>query len=194
MTCETYREYMMKYLDGEASDSENKTLNEHMRVCGNCAGLYSQLAGLFEEIDNIEEKSPPADFNINVMKRVRTVEKARRERASGMIILAFNALMAIAITLTLIFGSGALVSVQYAFDLIWSSVKSLAAFAAEIINAVFTLNAMVTKLLYISVIAAAALMLALHRAFIQLPRIRADKLSGALTEGYAGNGRKDGIA
>ncbi len=73
MTCNNAQTIMMKYFDRNINDIEEAQLKQHMKTCNNCTQEFTSLKDIFDlvEADTCETIVPPADFEVQVMSRLK---------------------------------------------------------------------------------------------------------------------------
>lgn len=73
MTCNNAQTLMMKYFDKNINDIEEAQLKQHIKTCNNCTQEFTSLKDIFDlvEADNCEKILPPADFEVQVMSRIK---------------------------------------------------------------------------------------------------------------------------
>lgn len=103
MNCDTSKEYMMKYFDGETDIAEDIKFKEHLINCCSCSDEFRCMEAIFSTLDNKEEIEPPADFESRVMDKVAAIEQQRKEKSSKMIVWLYNGATLLSIILLLIF-------------------------------------------------------------------------------------------
>jgi anti-sigma factor RsiW len=103
MNCETSKEYIMKYFDGELSDIEEAQFRQHLNVCPDCGNEFHCMKAIFTALEAKVEIEPPKDFEAKVMDRVISIERERKERSSRLIVWLYNASTLLSIVLLLIF-------------------------------------------------------------------------------------------
>lgn len=103
MNCETAKDYMMKYFDGERNDIEEARFRQHLKNCVQCGEEFNCMAEIFSSLETAGTVEPPEDFEAKVMKKVNAVEKARREQSSRMLVLLYNAATVVSIILLMVF-------------------------------------------------------------------------------------------
>jgi len=80
MSCEAYYELLSAHLDGELSPQEERTLEEHLAVCGECRALAAQLEQMHTALSGMEQPVPE-ELTQRVMDRVR--EETLRQKKTG---------------------------------------------------------------------------------------------------------------
>ena len=73
MTCNNAQTLMMKYFDKNINDIEEAQLKQHIKTCNNCTQEFTSLKDIFDlvEADTCEKILPPADFEVQVMSRLK---------------------------------------------------------------------------------------------------------------------------
>ena len=73
MTCNNAQTLMMKYFDKNINDIEEAQLKQHIKTCNNCTQEFTSLKDIFDlvEADTCEKILPPADFEVQVMSRIK---------------------------------------------------------------------------------------------------------------------------
>lgn len=103
MNCETSKELMMKYFDGEMDEAGEIQLREHLKVCRDCNDEFSCMGAIFTTLDAKVEIEPPEDFEARVMEKVASIEQQRREKSSKRVVLLYNCATLLSIILLFIF-------------------------------------------------------------------------------------------
>lgn len=103
MNCEISKDYMMKYFDGERNDIEEARFRQHLKNCGKCSEEFNCMAEIFSTLETAETVEPPEGFEAKVMEKVNTVENARREQSSRMLVLLYNAATLVSIVMLMVF-------------------------------------------------------------------------------------------
>lgn len=60
MKCSTARQYVDAELDGELPATQQAALSEHLRTCGACRSMHSQLLAIRSAMQRLAEASEPA--------------------------------------------------------------------------------------------------------------------------------------
>ncbi len=137
MNCETSKNYLMKYFDGELSESEKIQFTEHLEECSECNAEFNCMKAIFTTLDTKAEIEPPADFEAKVMDKVAIIEKERREKSSKTIVWLYNGAMALSIVLLLIFVADLKqVSVFGAFEKLGEYFNSFSSATAAVVGVV----------------------------------------------------------
>lgn len=143
MNCETTKDYIMKYFDGELSNIEEAQFRQHLKTCPDCGNEFHCMETIFTALEAKVELEPPADFETRVMDRVESIEKERREKSSKRIVWLYNASTLLSIILLLIFVADLKqVSILSAFDKIagyFGSFSSAATAVAGVVKDLFGL-------------------------------------------------------
>ncbi len=103
MNCNTSKEYIMKYFDGEKSIAQDEQFKKHLDSCPDCRDEFSSMETIFESIEEQAAVEPPENFEAMVMEKVNLYEKQRSKRNSTLIVLTYNAATLLSIVLLLIF-------------------------------------------------------------------------------------------
>lgn len=83
MNCKQSCDYMMKYLDGELSDSEHSQLIHHINKCNQCCAEFQEYNSIIKALEEDKGIEPPENFEIKVMNKIRLIDnsvKLRREK------------------------------------------------------------------------------------------------------------------
>lgn len=143
MNCETSKDYIMKYFDGERNNIEEAQFRQHLEICPDCSNEFHCMENIFTALETKVELEPPADFETCVMDRVASIEKERKEKSSKRIVWLYNASTLLSIILLLIFVADLKqVSILSAFDKIagyFGSFSSAAAAVAGVVKDLFGL-------------------------------------------------------
>lgn len=70
MDCDYASALMMSYIDNNLSESQIKSLNEHLSQCNLCNEDFSIYKEMMSEFSYTETVNAPSDFEYNVMKTV----------------------------------------------------------------------------------------------------------------------------
>lgn len=81
MNCDTSRELMMKYFDGEMDEAGEKQFREHLKTCGDCSDEFSCMEAIFASLDEKVGIEPPDDFEARVMDKVALIENQKGKEA-----------------------------------------------------------------------------------------------------------------
>lgn len=137
MNCDTSRELMMKYFDGEMDEAGEKQFREHLKTCGDCSDEFSCMEAIFASLDEKVGIEPPDDFEARVMDKVALIENQKRERSGKRIVWLYNFATLLSIILLLIFVADMKdVSIFSAFDRITGYFGSFSTVTAAISGAV----------------------------------------------------------
>ncbi|HOQ07120.1 MAG TPA: anti-sigma factor [Clostridiales bacterium] len=137
MNCDTSKDLMMKYFDGEMDEAEEKQFREHLKTCSGCRDEFSCMEAIFASLDEKVEIEPPDDFEARVMDKVALIEKQRRERSAKRIVWLYNLATMLSIILLLIFVADIKdVSIFSAFERIGEYFGSFSTVTAAISGAV----------------------------------------------------------
>ncbi|MDD2481609.1 MAG: zf-HC2 domain-containing protein [Lutispora sp.] len=71
MECGEISGLIMKYMDGDISEVEQKLLDKHKLSCEKCSKEFEILTEMAEFISGLPELSAPAGFESRVMERIR---------------------------------------------------------------------------------------------------------------------------
>lgn len=83
MNCKQSCDYMMKYLDGELSDSEHAQLIHHINKCNQCCVEFQEYNSIVKALEEDKGIEPPENFEIKVMSKIKLIDnnaKLRREK------------------------------------------------------------------------------------------------------------------
>jgi predicted anti-sigma-YlaC factor YlaD len=137
MNCETSKELMMKYFDGEMDEAEEIQFREHLNACGECSDEFNCMEAIFATLDEKVEIEPPDDFEARVMDKVTLIENQRREKSAKTIVWLYNCATLLSIILLFIFvtdmKNGSVIS---AFEKIGEYFGSFSTVTAAIFGAV----------------------------------------------------------
>lgn len=78
MNCKRACDYIMKYLDDDLTQEEEKLLFEHLDSCHGCAGEFEELKETISMLHEVKMEDPPVGFDLKVMCRIE-VELAREK-------------------------------------------------------------------------------------------------------------------
>lgn len=84
MNCNQSNEYIMKYLDGELSDSEHAELIHHINKCNVCCAEFQEYDSIVKSLEEDKGIEPPDDFEITVMSRINLMDdyqKIKKKRS-----------------------------------------------------------------------------------------------------------------
>lgn len=137
MNCETSKEYIMKYFDGEHNDIEEAQFRQHLKTCVNCSEEFNCMEAIFTTLETKTDIEPPANFEAMVMDKVAVIEKDRKEKVSKQIVWVYNAATLLSIILLLVFVADLKqVSVFSAFIKIGEYFSSFSSAAAAVVGVV----------------------------------------------------------
>lgn len=103
MNCNTSKEYIMKYFDGEKSIVQDEQFKKHLDSCQDCRDEFNCMETIFNTIEEQTAAEPPENFEAMVMEKVNLYEKQRSKKNSTLIVLAYNAATLLSIALLLIY-------------------------------------------------------------------------------------------
>mgnify|MGYP000889325232 CR=1 FL=1 len=103
MNCETSRDLIIKYFDGELSDVEEAQLKQHFKSCQSCREEFDTTKEIMNELEMQVGIEPPSDFEAKVMKKVDEIAAKRKERSERILVLLYNAATLLSIVLLLVF-------------------------------------------------------------------------------------------
>jgi len=135
MNCDTAKDYIMKYFDGEMNEAEELQFREHLKHCGSCRDEFNCMKAIFTTLENSTEIEPPDDFEARVMEKVNAIEERRREKSAKMIVWLYNGATILSIILLMVFVTDMKqVSVFSAFDRLKEYFSSFSGTTAAIIG------------------------------------------------------------
>ncbi len=79
MECAKIKERLSDYIEGFLSAEEKKLFDEHLRSCGECNGILSELRKTIDHLHGMEEVEPPPWMTKKVMASVR--EEAEKKKS-----------------------------------------------------------------------------------------------------------------
>ena len=137
MNCETSKDYIMKYFDGELSEADEEQFRKHLRNCGECSDEFSYMEAIFTTLSINSEIEPPANFEASVMDKVTVFEKERREKNAKQIVWLYNGASLLSIILLLVFVADLKqVNVLSAFEQIGEYFNSFSRAASAVLGGV----------------------------------------------------------
>lgn len=79
MNCEKSKEYMLKYIEENLSESEMLELGEHIEKCEDCKEEFDAYCQIYKDIDNLEIPKFEDDifsdvFESDIMKKISGIE------------------------------------------------------------------------------------------------------------------------
>lgn len=89
MECSTVSELIMKYLDGETTDFENRLLSEHVKECKNCRFELKALSDTFSALDSVKMEEPPIEMEEAVIGRILAEDRSKIKTSFWIIAAAF---------------------------------------------------------------------------------------------------------
>jgi len=78
--CRKSRKLIDLYLDGEADDSQTKTMFSHMEKCSKCQARFKDLQKLHNTMTSVSDAKLPSGFRNSVMQSIRVEESEQRHR------------------------------------------------------------------------------------------------------------------
>lgn len=78
MDCRNIQEKLSEYVDDILSPQEKVIMDEHLKLCGECAKVLTDLKKTVERVKNLESLEPPAWMTQTIMARVRTEAQPRK--------------------------------------------------------------------------------------------------------------------
>lgn len=137
MNCDTSRDYLMKYFDGELSETEKVQFKQHLESCSSCSDEFSCMEAIFTTLETKVDIEPPANFEAMVMNKVNVIDEERKEKNSKRIVWLYNGATLLSIVLLLVFVADLKqVSVFGAFEKIGEYFSSFSNAAAAVIGVV----------------------------------------------------------
>jgi len=114
MKCSKAHKLISLYIDGELSEQDMKTLEDHMNICHKCQTEFEESKELHNLFINVDGFKAPYGFHTKVMANI-TSGKIRR---SSLIPVFVRIAEAVAIIVVIVFGifSGSLVIKGYPID------------------------------------------------------------------------------
>lgn len=106
MNCCQIKNQIMKHFDGELNDIETAQLKQHFKSCAECGNEYEELSKIFKIIETNNGMEPPADFEMQVMKKVNALEKSKRKRYDTFLISLYSVTAVSLIILSVMFMAG----------------------------------------------------------------------------------------
>ncbi|HEY8349133.1 MAG TPA: zf-HC2 domain-containing protein [Clostridiales bacterium] len=169
MNCDTSKELMMKYFDGEMDEAEEKQFREHLKACSGCSEEFGCMEAIFSTLDEKVEIEPPDDFEARVMDKVALIENQKKERSEKRIVLLYNFATMLSIVLLLIFVADMKeVSVFSAFERLGEYFRSFSTVTAAIFGAVKDLTGLLIDALAAVADIALSIVRSYYYAFIVL--------------------------
>lgn len=89
MDCSTASGLIMKYLDGEATDFENRLLSEHIKECKSCRLELKALSDTFSALDSVKMEDAPGTLEETVIGRVLAEDKGKSKTNLWILAAAF---------------------------------------------------------------------------------------------------------
>ena len=80
MKCETVREQLTSYLDGEIDDDRGSAIRGHLRGCDACRGAASDEALLRDGLRQLPPVDPPASLWAGVQRQLAAAEVADADK------------------------------------------------------------------------------------------------------------------
>jgi len=85
MSCDIYRNLMMKYFDDDINDVESAQLRQHTKICKSCREEFEQLKDILESFKSDSLIEPPPDFQEQVMAKINSLEDKRKRNIEAVI-------------------------------------------------------------------------------------------------------------
>lgn len=73
MQCSSIKEMLSAYLDGVLEPSEHALVTRHLEMCPACRSEWEDLCMVVEMVRELPEITPPADFRLNLRKRLEAI-------------------------------------------------------------------------------------------------------------------------
>ncbi len=89
MNCKQSGDYMMKYLDGELSDSEHAQLIHHINKCNQCCIEFQEYNSIVKVLEEDKGLEPPENFEIKVMKKIKIIDNSAKLRTEKRLVLLY---------------------------------------------------------------------------------------------------------
>ena len=90
MNCKQSCDYMMKFLDGELTDSEHIQLIHHINECNHCCVEFQEYNSIVNALKEDKGIEPPEDFEIKVMNKIKLIDiSAKLKREKRLVLLYF---------------------------------------------------------------------------------------------------------
>lgn len=102
MNCEQTGGLIMKYFDGELSNTETELLNEHLKLCECCGQEFEALKGILDPVCGSEIIEPPENFEVSVMKRITDYELLRKKKRDMLLAILYSSFTTGLVTMGLI--------------------------------------------------------------------------------------------
>jgi len=74
VNCNQAYDLMMKFLDGELTNSEHTKLIYHINKCSNCCEEFQEYSSIVKALEEDNEIEPPDDFEMTVMNKIEQAE------------------------------------------------------------------------------------------------------------------------
>jgi anti-sigma factor RsiW len=169
MNCETSKDYIMKYFDGELSEIEEAQFRQHLKICPDCGNEFYCMQTIFAALGTKAGIEPPADFETRVMDRVASIEKERKEKRAKRIVWLYNASTLLSVILLLIYVADLKqVSILSAFDKIAGYFGSFSGAAAAVAGVVKDLFGLVSNALTVVADVAFSIVKSYYYVFLAL--------------------------
>jgi len=95
---------MMKYFDGNCTDSEYEALEKHICECSGCKEEFEKLSDIFTVLAEDGKLEPAADFEVKVMEKVNAISSAcRTDRKYFALVYSIAAFIVSAVSIALFF-------------------------------------------------------------------------------------------
>ena len=171
MSCEMSKNYMMKYFDGELSETEEAQLKQHLESCCGCREEFRSLRDILAAVEGQAntEPEPPSDFEARVMVQVDEIEKKRREKNSRLLVLLYNGATLLSIVMLLIFVADIKQgSVFAAFEKIKGYFDSFSSVTSAVLGVIRDISVLIGSALYVVIQVAFSVFKSYYYVFMAL--------------------------
>ncbi|WP_104372111.1 DUF4349 domain-containing protein [Desulfocucumis palustris] len=110
MQCHEIRDLLSAHLDGALEPSEHALVASHLETCSDCSREFDDLRMVVGLLKTMPEISPPADFRVNLRKRLEaSAKQSKRKVIMGILTGAgLSSRLAVAASLLVVIGSAAI--------------------------------------------------------------------------------------
>lgn len=169
MSCEMSKNYMMKYFDGELSETEEAQLKQHLENCRGCREEFNSMRDILAAVEGQPNPEPPSDFEARVMVGVNEIEKKRREKNSKLLVFLYNGAILLSIVMLLIFVADMKqISLFAAFEKISGYFDSFSSVTSAVLGVIRDIFGLIGSALYVVIEVAFSVVKSYYYVFMAL--------------------------
>lgn len=183
MNCNDYSDSIMKYFDDSLNDIESAQMKQHFKICKKCNCEFEEMKLILNSLENDSNIEPPADFEIKVMDRIKTIQPDWKKVPENTIKFIYGFTTFLLILLMFMFTYNIigeeilkLIAIKFttlnsAFDLITSireSIGTIFSLIGDLAHSIIKIMIVIAKAYYYIIILLAVMLFAIQWMYISL--------------------------